>query len=95
VLKRPRKATRPFFPETVVNNLQQRLDLFEQIFSQEINDATEVFRHKFVILCETFLQMYNTIFDKLQDYILYGRVWTQKAQVVHFVHEEERDFDVS
>ena len=60
--------------------------------------------NKFVILCETFLQMYHAIFSQLQNYIFNGKMerscatakknWKQNPQVPCLV-EEYRDFDVS
>lgn len=96
VLKRPRKASRLYFPDRVVANLQQRLDS-TSAYSQ---DPSIIYRHEFVVLCETFLQMYNTIFAYLQDYITAencrGFPWLKKAHhQVTFVLEEHRDFDVT
>ena len=60
--------------------------------------------NKFVILCETFLQMYHAIFSQLQNYICHGKkekscttttkIWKQNPQVPCLI-EEYRDFDVS
>ena len=59
--------------------------------------------NKFVILCETFLQMYHAIFNQLQNYIFNGKkekscattkIWKQNPQVPCLI-EEYRDFDVS
>ena len=89
------------------------MEMFEQIFSGVGLDGIEADRHKFVILCETFLHMYNDIFGKLADYL--AESWwpsdpedelggegdedqkegASSSSEVHFVVEEERDFDVS
>ncbi len=45
------------------------MSIFDQIFGEVGLEAAEADRHRFVILCETFLHMYNDIFGKLTDYL--------------------------
>lgn len=77
ILKRP--EIRPdFFPESMVDLLKERLCYFDRIFRNVEGglDVEEEVRGKFVIICETSLQMYKTIFGHLVSYLQSEEIWT-------------------
>ena len=87
-----------FFPKHVLDTLQEKLELYDTIHQKNLTDDN-LHVHKFVIFCETFLQMYHTIFNKLKFYILEDEkrnytTWQQNPQVP-FLMEEHIDFNVS
>ena len=99
IIKRPRKVIpNTFFPKHILDTLQEKLELYDTIHQKNLTEDN-LHVHKFVILCETFLQMYHTIFNKLKFYILEDErrnetSWQQNPQVP-FLMEEHIDFNVS
>ena len=100
IIKRPRKVIpQSFFPKHTLDTLQEKLEMYDTIHQKTLPDDGNLHVHKFVILCETFLQMYHVIFNKLKFYILKDErngtsSWQQNPQVP-FLMEEHLDFDVS
>ena len=82
------------FPPPVVELLHQRLSYFDFIFNNVESrlDREEAARGKFIILCETFLQMYKTVFGDLVRYINCETSWRILPQAADI---RERYFDVS
>ena len=77
ILKRPCDRNSLTLPHPVLQMIQKRFDLFvKSLLGLPYDlDSDEVTRGKFVILCETFLHMYNTIFSPLEDYLQSKDIW--------------------
>ena len=77
ILKRPSDDNLLSLPLPVLEMIQKRFDLFVKSLLGLPYDleSDEVTRGKFVILCETFLHMYNTIFSPLEDYLQSKDIW--------------------
>ena len=77
ILKRPSDDNSLSLPLPVLEMIQKRFDLFVKSLLGLPYDleSDEVTRGKFVILCETFLHMYNTIFSPLEDYLQSKDIW--------------------
>ena len=76
LLKKPSDDVVMTLPQPVVGMIQHRFELFEKSLLGLPNlDTEEVARGKFVILCETFLHMYNNIFGLLEEYLNSNDIW--------------------
>ena len=77
ILKRPSDDNSLSLPLPVLEMIQKRFDLFVKSLLGLPYDleSDEVTRGKFVILCETFLHMYNAIFSPLEDYLQSKDIW--------------------
>ena len=83
--------TSSLLPTKTVNLLKDRLKYFDLIFNSGELDHEERARGKFIILCETFLQMYKAIFEDLVPYLNNEEFW----QILPSGNVRERRFDVS
>jgi hypothetical protein len=77
ILKRPSDGISLSLPQPVLEMIQKRFQLFvKSLLGLPFDlDSEEVNRGKFVILCETFLHMYNTIFHPLEKYLQSKDIW--------------------
>ena len=77
ILKKPMDDNSLSLPQPVLEMIQKRFDLFVKSLLGLPYDleSDEVTRGKFVILCETFLHMYNTIFSPLEEYLQSKDIW--------------------
>ena len=77
ILKKPSDSISLTLPQPVLEMIQKRFDLFvKSLLGLPFDlDSKEVTRGKFVILCETFLHMYNTIFHPLEEYLQSKDIW--------------------
>ena len=77
ILRKPSDDNSLSLPQPVYEMIQKRFDLFVKSLLGLPYDleSDEVTRGKFVILCETFLHMYNTIFSPLEDYLQSKNIW--------------------
>ena len=87
-----------FLPSKLVSNLRSRLADFQKTLEDKTM-ISSCAQEKFVIISETFLQMYNLLFCRMFEYIVsenQGHFWTKQLhQQVPFVIEEFTDFTVS
>ena len=83
--------TSSLLPAKTVNLLKDRLRYFDLIFNGGELDHEEKARGKFIILCETFLQMYKALFEALVPYLNNEEFW----QISPSGNVRERRFDVS
>ena len=77
ILKKPSDGVSIELPQPVFDMIRLRFALFEKSLAGIPNvDSKEVTRGKFVILCETFLHMYNEMFGSLDQYLNTNAIWT-------------------
>ena len=99
VIKKPRSlnaaTAKSFFPAKMVEKLLLKLQKLEELCKED--EAEESYRHhQFVLICESFLQMYSSVFLPLSDYIMGMGQWIRKSHpYVPFVDEEFKDFQVN
>ena len=82
----------------MVERLLHKLQKLEELCRAD--EGEENYRHhQFVLLCESFLQMYSGVFQHLSEYILgetNGYCWNRKTHpYVPFIDEEFKDFQVN
>ena len=96
VVKLPEKCQgKSLFPSSMVNILQEKIELICRLQHQ----ARDLNHHQsqFVLISETFLQMYNTVFRRLHSFIMsekYSKWIKRTHHQVPFVDEEFTDFQV-
>ena len=100
ILKKPSDDNSLSLPQPVHEMIQKRFDLFVKSLLGLPYDleSDEVTRGKFVILCETFLHMYNTIFSPLEDHLQSKNIWKIANNGIKNMDDEyflEHNFDVS
>ena len=83
-------------PHPVIGMIQQRFELFEKSLQvlPTLLDLEEIERGKFVILCETFLHMYNNIFGSLEDYLNSNVIWEMVSCENEFNSTEDHQYYV-
>ena len=97
VIKKPRSSSlnsKSFFPSKMVEKLLLKLQKLEELCKED--EVEESYRHhQFVLICESFLQMYSSVFLPIQDYILRPGQWSRKSHpYVPVIDEEFNDFHV-
>ena len=95
VVKLPQKCpSKSFFPSSMVNILQEKMELICRLHQDR--DLSH-HQSQFVLISETFLQMYNTVFRRLHSFIMSDErsKWIKRTHhQVPFVDEEFTDFEV-
>ena len=79
----------------MVEKLLLKLQKLEELCKED--EVEESYRHhQFVLICESFLQMYSSVFLPIEDYILQPGQWSRKSHpYVPVIDEEFYDFHVS
>ena len=77
ILKEPSDGVSLVLPHSVLEMIKKRFNLFvKSLLGLPFDlESEEVTKGKFVILCETFLHMYNAIFGRLEEYLDSKDIW--------------------